>query len=188
MVPAQVSLHAVAGVSGQSPSPERGLGSRVRTKSGEWPRTQSGIEPSDLLLLVDARCSGKCGEWLRGGGGKHYEPADRWHIVKTGSQVEGRASAEASRRCVLLWQLWRLAACGGQRYEPPAYCRPLASCEDWEPSRRLGARRNQFFVLLIPPTQEGGMRKRQGLVHGLVTNVTPGQWHPATHRTNITKS
>ena len=128
----------------------------------------------------------------------------------------------------------RLAACGGQRYEPPAYCRPLASCEDWEPSRRLGARRNQFFVSLIPPTQEGtvasttssrqladcrrkngeaglarrelsqdcdntftavadcrlwgGMRKRQGLVHGLVTNVTPGQWHPATHRTNITKS
>ena len=25
----------------------------------------------------------------------------------------------------------------------------------------------------------GGMRKRQGLVHGLVTNVTPRQWHPA---------
>ena len=155
------------------------------------------------------------------GGGECYEPADRWHI----------ASAEASRRCVLLWQLWRLAACGGQHYEPPACCRPLACCEDWVPSRRLGARSNQFFVLLTPPTQEGtvasttssrqladcrrkngeaglprrelsedynntfkavadwgGMCKRQDLVHGLVTNVTAGQWHPATRCTDITKS
>ena len=168
------------------------------------------------------------------GGGECYEPADRWHIVKAGRQVESRASAEASRRCVLLWQLWRLAACGGQHYEPPACCRPLACCEDWVPSRRLGARSNQFFVLLISPTQEGtvasttssrqladcrrkngeaglprrelsedynntfnavadcrlwgGMCKRQGLVHGLVTNVTAGQWHPATRCANITKS
>ena len=41
MVPAQVSLHAVRTKSGERLSPERGLGSRVRTKSGEWPRELS---------------------------------------------------------------------------------------------------------------------------------------------------
>ena len=43
------SLRTKSGKSGERLSPARGLGSRVRTKSGEWPRTQSGIEPSRLL-------------------------------------------------------------------------------------------------------------------------------------------
>ena len=46
-MPAQVSLLRTK--SGERLSPERALGSRVRAKSGEWPRTQSGIEPSRLL-------------------------------------------------------------------------------------------------------------------------------------------
>ena len=112
-------------------------------------------EPEAAFCFLSMRAAPASVESGCVGGGECYEPADRWHIVKAGSQVESRASAEASWRCVLLWQLWRLAACGGQHYEPPACCRPLASCEDWVPSRRLGTPSNQFFVSLIPPTQEG---------------------------------
>ena len=46
LMPAQVSLLRTK--SGERLSRERGLGSRVRAKSGEWPWTQSGIEPSWL--------------------------------------------------------------------------------------------------------------------------------------------